>query len=358
MAKLIKNRDPISIDRYLDDLLNGNYNNSSVDYGLNPHDGIAKKLDALRLQLLDKQSNDAKSRQDSAELIGNIVHDLKTPLALIAGYAESLSDGMSDKDYAQLIQQRVKDMDATVIGIITSTKTDVSQLQNERVRVSLRNYLPSTLDKALFVASQKGIKCTIGKLPAKEVFISTQAFDSLFNNLISNATKHTPQNGKISIKFTVRGSRLTIAVRDNGSGIKPEDIPHVFDLYYTEDKARTNGGTGIGLAQVKRTIEAHGGQVYVKSRLGKGSTFYITIECFDEKAQNKTEGNCEMRRCSKWAAFWLCLFFGIFGQHYLYEGKFDKAILYACTIGFFGIGWLVDVVRYLFKPNPYYIAVK
>ncbi len=356
MAKLIKSHRQ-NIGNYIDALIKGDYIHTSIDYGLNQRTNIARQLDKLRLILLDLRSSEVENKQKSLEMIGNITHDLKTPLALISGYAESLADGMKDKDYTQLIQQRIKEMDSTVINIIEATKMDVSHYNEEKRHIVLRDYLPTALEKALLVAKEKDIKCKIGRIPKKDAFIATSMFERAINNIVANAVKHTSAKGSLHIKFAVRGRWLTIAIKDNGSGIKEEDLPYVFDLYYTDDSARTTGGTGMGLAQVKNAIEWHGGRVNIKSKQGKGCTFYITIECFngDELVPQKQQ---EARRCKKWISFVLCMLFGYFGVHYLYEGRMAKALLYACTVGLFCFGWIVDIFRYILKSDPYYVAVK
>ena len=96
-------------------------------------------------------------------------------------------------------------------------------------------------------------------------------------NLINNAIKFTPEGGAVRVLAGQDGAGVTIEVADNGAGIEPQDLPRVFERFYKADRARRAGGTGLGLAVVKHTAEAHGGRVEAESRLGEGSTFRIWL---------------------------------------------------------------------------------
>jgi two-component system phosphate regulon sensor histidine kinase PhoR len=96
-------------------------------------------------------------------------------------------------------------------------------------------------------------------------------------NLINNAIKFTPEGGAVRVLARPDQAGMTIEVADNGSGIEPQDLPRVFERFYKADRARRAGGTGLGLAVVKHTAEAHGGRVEVESRLGEGSSFRIWL---------------------------------------------------------------------------------
>ncbi len=306
---------------------------------------------------LEKDSRIVENEKKLIETIGNITHDLKTPLALIAGYSESLMDGMDDKPYAKLIHDRAIEMNDMVLNIIDASKTDREVLKNNKIRVLLKTYLKEKFDKALFVAEEKGIECIVGKIPGKYAYIATDDFDRVIENLVSNAVKHTEKGGKIKVTFRGALHSLTMCIKDTGSGIKKEDLPHVFDIYYTEDKARTKGGSGIGLSYVKKVIEENEGKVWIKSKEGEGTSVYITIECFNKNTIDRAVGDGDMRKCNKWTAFWLCFFCGLWGAHKLYEGKAGLSFIYSITGGLFVFGWLIDIIIYLLKPNPYYTKV-
>jgi signal transduction histidine kinase len=106
----------------------------------------------------------------------------------------------------------------------------------------------------------------------------------IFSNIISNAVKYTPPEGTIRVWVEQRGGGLCVFIHDNGLGISPEDQAHIFDRFYRVRRPETDSieGTGLGLAIVKRLVELHDGQIGLESRLGEGSTFYITLPIYHE----------------------------------------------------------------------------
>jgi len=100
----------------------------------------------------------------------------------------------------------------------------------------------------------------------------------VLTNLIHNAIKFTPAKGKICVSAAPHDSQmLLVKVADSGVGIAPEDLPRVFERFYKADRSRSGGGTGLGLAIAKHIVQAHGGRIWVESRVGKGSTFFFTL---------------------------------------------------------------------------------
>jgi len=111
------------------------------------------------------------------------------------------------------------------------------------------------------------------------VFMDTQAIGRVFNNLISNALRHTPVGGEIKVNARRTGSGVEVTVTDTGEGIRTEDIPHIFERFYRGEKSRNRGtgGAGLGLAIARGIIQAHGGNIRVESRLGQGTRFTFHI---------------------------------------------------------------------------------
>ena len=138
-------------------------------------------------------------------------------------------------------------------------------------------------------AREKGIKLelkVLGEVP--EVKVDSARMEQVMVNLLTNAIRHTPTGGSITVsmetvtddrKHQVDGPSLVISVADTGEGISPDDLPHIFERFYRagDSRARVEGGTGLGLAIVRQMVLAHGGQIWASSEVSKGSTFYIAL---------------------------------------------------------------------------------
>jgi signal transduction histidine kinase len=110
------------------------------------------------------------------------------------------------------------------------------------------------------------------------VKLDPERMDQVFNNLVANALRYTPQGGRIVLSAAAAGGKMQFQVQDSGSGIRPEDLPRVFDRFYRGDPARPqNGESGLGLAIAKSIVEAHGGSIQVESPPGQGAVFTITL---------------------------------------------------------------------------------
>ena len=129
-------------------------------------------------------------------------------------------------------------------------------------------------------AREKNIRIKLEKEPQiSEIEADTIRMEQVISNLLTNAIRHTPSSGSISVTIKNDEGGLAISVADTGEGIAPEDLPHVFERFYRSgsSRSRKEGGTGLGLAIVKQMVEAHGGKVWVESKRGTGSIFSILL---------------------------------------------------------------------------------
>ncbi|MBQ8177624.1 MAG: HAMP domain-containing histidine kinase [Clostridia bacterium] len=247
---------------------------------------IIAKLDDLRKEILLLRSSAIENSAKVQQEIANVTHDLKTPLALIMGAVESLEDGMDERDYLGMIKNKAQEMNETVLRIIDSSKGMVASAKKEKHVVDARDLFPSVCAKYHLLATGKKINYVVKKAPKALIAVSEKDILSVMDNLLTNAVKYT-EKGKITVSFRASKKHLYVTVKDTGKGIAKEDLPHVFDRFYTEDKARKTGGTGIGLSYVKEAIEAHGGEVYVDSTPGKGSKFTFSLPRVEPKRLNR-----------------------------------------------------------------------
>ena len=149
-----------------------------------------------------------------------------------------------------------------------------------RAQVSLNDLVSDTLESFTELAKQQGITLE-GQVESDvdPVFMDTQAIGRVLNNLIGNALRHTPPEGRVSVWVRRTDVRVEVTVSDTGEGIRAEEIPHIFERFYRSEKSRSRetGGAGLGLAIARGIIHAHGGDIRVESKLGKGTQFTFHI---------------------------------------------------------------------------------
>jgi two-component system sensor histidine kinase BaeS len=221
-----------------------------------------------------------KSRR---QLLADIAHELRNPLSIIQGNLEAWLDGV----IAPAPDQVASVYDETVLlsRLITDLRdlslAEAGQLKLYQNATELGEFIFTEIASVQNRCQEKQISVS-AELPTglPVVLIDTDRIRQVLHNLVDNALRYTPAGGNIEIgaKYTKPGW-VTVSVSDTGAGIAPKDLPHVFDHFYKADRSRKRGygGAGIGLAMVKRVVELHGGTVWVKSRKGKGTTFYFTL---------------------------------------------------------------------------------
>lgn len=215
-------------------------------------------------------------------LIADVAHELRTPLVSIEGYMEGLLDGVVPPDPD--VYERVR-YDASRLRRLVVELEELSRVEEMRVRLNIIDVsLPAVIESAIerlrtqFFESTTQIEAHLPPdLPP--VRADPDRLLQILLNLIGNALRYTPDGGCITVSAVAQSHEVCISVRDNGIGIAPEHIPHIFDRFYRVDKARsrTQGGSGVGLAIARSLVEAQGGRIWVESRPGVGSTFSFTL---------------------------------------------------------------------------------
>lgn len=243
---------------------------------------LINELENLRKELLISRSRNIEEYAKVEQEIANVTHDLKTPLAVITGAVECLEDGIDDKDYVQVIKTKTQEMNDTVLRIISSSRALAEDAKNKIKVVKARDFFPRHFEKYRYLIEGKKIKYSIKRVPKVLIAVAENEIISVIDNLLTNATKYT-QKGKISVSFASSRKWLILRIKDTGIGIKSEELPKIFDRFYSSDASRQTGGTGIGLNYVKGVIESHGGSIHVQSKEGKGSTFTLLFPRVETK---------------------------------------------------------------------------
>jgi signal transduction histidine kinase len=227
---------------------------------------------------------DGLARQEELrrQMVTDVAHELRTPLSNIRGYLEALQDGVvdPDKDAIDSIHEEAMLLHRLVEDLQELSLAEAGQLRLERRPAALTDVVDGAVEAACPQAAAEKLVLTVDvpkSLPLVDV--DPQRIGQVLRNLLCNAMTHTPPGGEIGITAHVQDEWIVVCVRDTGTGIAEEDLPHVFDRFYRADRSRSRatGGAGLGLAIVRQLVEAHGGQIEVESEPGQGTTFTFTL---------------------------------------------------------------------------------
>jgi len=222
------------------------------------------------------------------EFLGNVSHELKTPLFTVQGYLLTLLDGaMSDKTLRKKYLQRAEKGVERLIYIVQDldmiTKLEVGDLNLNFTKFNIVEVVQNVFDLLEMKADKKGIMLMFDMKYIKPVMVSADKdkIQQVVTNLVMNSIKYGKENGttEVSIEDLVN-NKIIVRIKDNGEGIDAKHIPRLFERFYRVDKsgARSEGGSGLGLAIVKHIIEGHDEKIYVESKFGRGSEFSFTLE--------------------------------------------------------------------------------
>lgn len=221
------------------------------------------------------------------DLIANISHDLRSPLASIQGFLETIlmkENELSPEErnrYLQTIFKNVTQLSRLVSELFELSKLDARQIQPQPEPFSLADLVQDVILKFKQAAEKKhiSIKCSVPKhLPF--VYGDIGMIERAVSNLMDNALNYTPENGEVAIDLTPEDGMVAVRITDTGDGIPSDDLPHVFERFYRVEKSRTraaNSGAGLGLAITKKIIEAHDSFISVTSELHRGTSFVFRL---------------------------------------------------------------------------------
>ena len=223
------------------------------------------------------------------QYLGNVAHELKTPIFNIQGYISTLLDGgLEDELINRKYLERAEKSIDRLINIVNDLDT-ISKLENDMNRLKMETFDIVALareiaDQLEMESSKRHIKLSVkgsDSLPSQfQVTADKHFVGQVLVNLLSNSIHYGKEGGSTRIKFRDMGEKVLVEVEDTGVGISKDDIPRIFERFYRVDKGRSReqGGTGLGLAIVKHIVEAHGERITVRSELGVGTTFTFPLK--------------------------------------------------------------------------------
>jgi signal transduction histidine kinase len=249
------------------------------------NDEVGQLADSFN-EMAAKLENNEQSRR---RMVFDIAHELKTPLTIIQGTVDGIEDGvfLPDKPHFDTIKEQTELLNHLVNDLRDLSLAESGQLKLDRQPADMAALVQRKIEQFQVNARQKNLQLSLeAPCDLPEVRIDTKRMEQVLGNLLSNAIRHTAGGGQITVALRLTGadskngkSSLIISVADNGEGIPPEHLPHIFERFYRVEtsRSRSEGGAGLGLAIVKQMVQAHGGEVRVESQKGKGSTFFISL---------------------------------------------------------------------------------
>jgi len=227
-----------------------------------------------------------KAEIQRQNIISMFTHDLKAPVAIAGAYLFRIIDGkageLTDRQmqYLMAVKKEILRLDGYIHGFLDAMRFQMGQIPLYSMPCSIEKILHEIMEGFQVKASEKNISITLDlpKVLPPSVPIDKQQFERAVSNLLDNAIKYSPEESEVVIRATGKEDFILFEIRDQGHGISREDLPHIFDFFYRcKDRASQVEGAGLGLAIVKGIIESHGGKIWAKSVLGKGTSFFFTI---------------------------------------------------------------------------------
>lgn len=270
---------------------------------------VCRDFEEMRVIL--KQSSDDKINSDieEKELIRNISHDLKTPLTAIKGYVEGILDGIADspekrEKYLRTIANKVNDMDKLIDELTIYSRLDTNRIPYSFHKINVKDYFDDCCEEIGMELEAQSITLEYRYHATGDMMIVADAeqLKRVINNIISNSVKYmSDRKGVISVDVYDEGDYAHIILADNGKGIGVSELPHIFDRFYRTDSSRNSkqGGSGIGLAIVKKIIEDHKGKIWAESVEGEGTTMHINLLKYSEKTRYCLEDNSSKKKEDK-----------------------------------------------------------
>lgn len=222
-------------------------------------------------------------KNERNEFLSSIAHELSTPLTYIIGYSKvamrkELSEGEREH-YLDIIAEESNRMKDLVKNLLDLARMDKNSFTVKKEYFSALSFFEDICKLVEPSYEMKKIKLNLVCQEDFQVYADPLRLEQIVLNLLDNALKYSEENLEVTLAVYKKGDKTIISVKDSGIGIPPNEIDFIFEKLYRVEKSRSRklGGSGIGLAVVKELVEAHGGQIEVKSTLGKGSTFTVTI---------------------------------------------------------------------------------
>lgn len=217
-----------------------------------------------------------KARQN---LLTDVAHELRTPLAVVRGNLEGMLDGvfpLTPEGLARVYDQTLH-LGELVEDLRTLTLAEAGHLQLSREMTDIGELARTVVEALRPTAHEDGVTVEVQAEPGLIAAVDPRRIRQVLGNLLDNALRYSPRGGTVTVAVARAGAEIVTSVRDEGPGVPPEDLPHVFERFYQGDKSRSGEGTGLGLAIARELVHAHGGRIWAENRGGAVFSFALPI---------------------------------------------------------------------------------
>ena len=248
---------------------------------------LCTDFEEMRRRLKESAEEKVESERQNKELISNISHDLKTPIAAVKGYVEGLMDGVADtpekqEKYIRTIYNKANDMDRLINELSFYSKIDTNRIPYTFEKINVNAYFADCIEDLSIEMEEQDIELTYSNDVEGDIQVIADAeqIKRVINNIVGNSVKYIDKpRGRIHIRVKDVGDFVQVEIEDNGKGIASKDLPQIFDRFYRADVSRNSskGGSGIGLSIVKAIMDSLNRQCGVLNRDG-GVEFWIELD--------------------------------------------------------------------------------
>jgi len=232
-----------------------------------------------------KQAEQAREEVDSlkSEFVSNVTHELRSPLHSIKGFTELMLEGKVpdlaiQKEFLSIIDEQSQHLSSLIDNLLDISRLEAGRFSIEKGLTSVQDIIHAAVGSFYGLSTEKGVPITeVIPSTLPDIEADARRIKQVMFNLLSNAIKFSDPGSPVTVKAEAKDGQLLIRVIDRGPGISKEALPLLFSRFHQEGYASRIGGTGLGLHISKQIIEAHGGRIWTKSRLGQGSTFIFTL---------------------------------------------------------------------------------
>lgn len=243
-------------------------------------DGNANEYSGLFMDITERKLDDLRKN----DFIGMVSHELKTPLTSLNAYVQMLQQRTAkngDTFTAGALQKahaQVKKMTVMINGFLNVSRLESGKIHLHKQEFLLNELLKDIIDEATLTLSSSHV-ITLEQLPSVTLYADIDKIGTVISNLLSNAVKYSPRGKQITVNCLIVNDAVQVSITDEGMGIKPQHLTKLFDRFYRVDTKHTQqiSGFGIGLYLSAEIIKSHGGNIWVESEIGLGSTFYFTL---------------------------------------------------------------------------------
>jgi signal transduction histidine kinase len=236
-----------------------------------------------------KDSHDQLTQLDrlKSQFLDNVSHELRTPLTHIKGFVDNMLDGVGGKisakqeDYLLRVEENCDRLIRLINDLLDLSRIESGKMALQLEPLRLRPILEEAVDGMQSVTNQKGIFVNLDSPSDVVAWVDTDKMKQILTNLLDNAVKYTEHGGHIRVSVTTPSKHeVQVCIEDTGVGIPDTDMNLIFDRFHraTNPKSGSVGGIGLGLPIVRNLVELHGGRIWARSEVGKGSRFYLTLQ--------------------------------------------------------------------------------